>query len=85
MILSEDQYNWIGLNDLASSGSWKWQNSFDPADYTNWFSGEPDRTGDCVFTVYYKDQKWGDHNCRFNHGGSGNDGNPIHALCEAHN
>ena len=41
-------YHWIGLNDLASPGNFKWQNSYAPATFTNWRSDHPKRNSACV-------------------------------------
>ncbi len=36
-----DFHYWIGLNDVAQTGVWVWQDSFEVADYTSWGTGEP--------------------------------------------
>ncbi|MBF0097498.1 MAG: hypothetical protein HQM04_19320 [Magnetococcales bacterium] len=35
---------WIGLNDIAHQGSWKWTNG-DDLTFSNWASGQPDSSG----------------------------------------
>ncbi len=37
---ANDFYVWIGLNDVASEGTFVWS-SGEPVTYTNWFTGEP--------------------------------------------
>ena len=53
---------WIGFNDLASEGSWVWQNG-DDASYTNWGSGEPNNSGDEDCAHPYDSGAWNDHRC----------------------
>ncbi len=52
MIPYEFDY-WIGLNDLVSPGTWVWQYSFQPLEYTSWGSGQPrtDAPYHCAFLV----------------------------------
>ena len=55
MIPYEFDY-WIGLNDLVSPGTWVWQYSFQPLEYTSWGSGQPrsDAPYHCAFLVREK-------------------------------
>ena len=68
---------WIGFNDIASEGSWKWSDST-PNTYTNWSPSEPNNSGneDCTHLYSYAgkpyDGKWNDLKC----------GTAISYLCE---
>ncbi len=52
--LSPDMDYWLGMADFAEEGVWIWQHSYQPVEYTNWVSGQPDdRDGheDCAIMV----------------------------------
>ena len=60
---------WIGLNDLALRGNYKWSDGSSVA-YTNWYNGQPDdgsRRGSCVkasLNQGYRDfVSWTDDDC----------------------
>ena len=82
-------YHWIGLNDLANPGNFKWQNSYAPATYTNWRSDHPDRTSACAFLTPYADSShycpkgycWVAVDCLGYH----DSGGYAYALCEGEN
>ncbi len=44
---------WIGLADFADEGIYRWQTGYDIAEYTFWFSDQPDAydSEDCVELV----------------------------------
>ena len=92
-------YYWIGLNDLAeegyyfildhvfqtsSIGDFKWAESHQATEYTNWQDGEPsnDYDGhDCVitYTPTYSVRGWDDIDCNLDKNSYG-DG--LFALCK---
>ena len=39
-----NDYYWLGGNDIAAEGTWQWANG-EPWGYTNWHSGEPSNSG----------------------------------------
>mgnify|MGYP002640374567 CR=1 FL=1 len=53
---------WIGLNDLASEGTWVWADGSAP-DYTNWNSGEPNNSGNEDCTQLLANGLWNDAKC----------------------
>ena len=68
-------FRWIGLNDLASEGTFVWVNG-DPLAFTNWNGGEPndDHGGeDCVGIL--GNGKWNDFEC-------GGGGGEFQSICE---
>ena len=84
MFLPTEQYHWIGLNDLASPGNWKWQNSYLGAvNYTNWIPGRPASSSLCaMIDISLEGQKWVDENCLL---GFSNPNTHAHAFCETDN
>lgn len=57
-IPSERMHVWIGGTDSASEGTWTWTNG-DTFSYTNWWSGEPNNTGDEDFLAYdFRGSSW---------------------------
>ena len=50
---------WIGLTDLNTEGTWRWEETHQVAEYTNWYidgrEDEPSGDGDCVV------KEWGLH------------------------
>ncbi|XP_071494553.1 C-type lectin lectoxin-Thr1-like [Diadema antillarum] len=54
---------WIGLNDISSEGSFKWDGGW-TFNYANWRNGEPNNRNDedCV-KVYNDDGRWNDEDC----------------------
>ena len=81
MFILAEQYHWIGLNDLASPGNWRWQHSYVSANYTNWRQGQPNESSTCALIDPNYEQTWADYDCLESSYSSGN----IHALCEAYN
>jgi hypothetical protein len=58
---------WIGLNDIASEGTFVWSNG-DAVTYTNWSAGEPNQFGDEDAVEMYDSGQWNDlgaNNSRF--------------------
>lgn len=59
---------WIGFNDQASEGSWKWSDG-SPVTFTNWATSEPNNSGneDCAHIYSYntspQNKRWNDANC----------------------
>ena len=43
-VFGENEYFWIGFNDIAEEGNWVWS-SGEPVTYTNWDEGEPNDCG----------------------------------------
>ena len=64
-------------------GLYRWQESHQEAEYTNWYHGGPnDKTDfDCVWKSYHKDNAgWEDVNCTWYNFGHGY--GEQHALCQ---
>ncbi|XP_066295929.1 sushi, von Willebrand factor type A, EGF and pentraxin domain-containing protein 1-like isoform X2 [Branchiostoma lanceolatum] len=58
---------WIGLNDKAKEGAWRWSDDLPVGDFSSWAEGEPNNAGDEDCAVYaahpsIKD-KWNDVPC----------------------
>merc|ERR1711879_294909 len=75
--LGDGRDYWLGLNDLAQEGTFKWAETHQVAEYTNWASGQPDNghgSEDCVFK-FADSLKWNDEAC------DGHDAQHVYALC----
>merc|ERR1711874_662204 len=46
---------WLGLSDPAHEGAYRWQESHQVAEYTNWYSRGPNNLddADCVWKAYF--------------------------------
>ena len=78
--LYQGLFYWIGLSDAASEGSWRWMESHQRANYTNWHPGEPQggTSQACVFKSL-SPYGWYDATCTATQWpGNGQ----LHALCE---
>ena len=79
--LPQGLYYWIGLSDAASEGTWRWMESHQNANYTNWWPGEG-QTGtvtNCAFKSFNPSYLgWGDYGCSMDQWSN----DQIHALCE---
>lgn len=53
-------YYWLGANDIANEGIWRWSDG-SPFNYTYWYSGEPNGSGDCALTP--SNDQWRDYDC----------------------
>ncbi|XP_033731873.1 perlucin-like protein [Pecten maximus] len=65
---SDDNY-WLGGSDMFVEGDWRWMNSDQRINYTNWYPGEPNNyqnhSEDCV-VVYinnHQQYRWDDRKC----------------------
>ena len=58
-----NQPSWIGLNDIAQEGEWRWDNG-EPLTYTNWGFQEPNDTsnGDEDYVIMGPSGEWEDIN-----------------------
>jgi hypothetical protein len=52
---------WIGLDDIATEGSWVWKDGT-TLDYENWADGEPSG-GNENCAAFWHQPKWNDDNC----------------------
>lgn len=80
VILSRTTFYWLGLTDQAREGSFMWQHTQTPLEWSNWIAAEPDDSHgneDCV-EMHIQGGKWGwnDMDCS-------NDHYPTYAFCEA--
>ena len=73
---------WIGLSDTASEGTWRWMESHQNANYTNWWTGQGDdgTSQNCAFKSLHPSYPgWADYPCTNTEWtGLGQ----LHALCE---
>merc|ERR1712112_303360 len=78
-LLYEGEQYWIGLSDTANEGDWRWQESHQRPDYTNWAHGEPNNLANEDCAHISSDLKWYDAECD----SEDNFLNAIHGLCQA--
>ena len=73
---------WIGLSDASSEGTWRWMESHQNANYTNWWPGQGHygTAQNCAFKSLHPSYLgWADYPCSYTEwSGPGQ----IHALCE---
>ena len=83
-ILNRDIAYWFGLSDLAHEGTWRWQESHQLPEYSNWLSGQPNGDGDCGYKTFRYDGEWADADCSVNSIGhcTDYDHGHAHALCQ---
>ena len=57
---------WIGLNDVANEGDWRWEHNGKAPNFTSWKPPEPwgGAGNDCVVVGYFA--KWDDGYCTLN-------------------
>merc|ERR1712198_685701 len=84
-ILMQDIHYWIGLNDIANEGTFRWAESHQMLEYSNWNAGQPDDAEyydgeDCVHISGKSghNYKWNDLHCTW----TGIWDIPTHALCQ---
>ncbi|XP_078594434.1 collectin-10-like [Branchiostoma floridae x Branchiostoma japonicum] len=53
----DDERYWIGLHDQREEGNFEWVDGSALGDFDYWGPGEPDGSGDCVYSA--TDQKYG--------------------------
>ena len=65
-VMAGERFAWLGLNDLAVEGTFRWSNGELPT-YTNWAASEPNNAADqdCV-TMSEVDGLWSDIDCTNN-------------------
>ena len=84
-----NNYHWIGLSDLATPGTYKWQNSYTTPSFTYWRSDHPNRNSACAFVTPASDSShfcpegycWVSVDCM----GYNDHGGYAYALCEGKN
>ncbi|BFZ08883.1 hypothetical protein BsWGS_11922 [Bradybaena similaris] len=60
---------WLGGNDLAQEGVWKWDSGSFPFNFTNWLTSEPYNVGfDCLCMNKDNQYKWNDQHCSSTYG-----------------
>lgn len=70
--VSSSERIWLGLDDIASEGVWKWASGTAhnrAVDYHNWTPGEPNNDGneDCAHLNFSSGRRWNDTECYHNY------------------
>merc|ERR1712126_74823 len=81
-MLNQDGFYWIGLTDLSSEGTRRWQETHQEPSYTNWAPGQPDNEFNiedcvCITGEFVRSGGWHDVFCD-----TDNYGLSLHALCK---
>lgn len=74
---------WVGGNDLADEGTFIWAVTGKRFEFTNWFKGNPDNSGNvenCVHIYNITDFEWNDANCIFKMGFICEENQTLHAI-----
>merc|ERR1711894_165665 len=84
-VIRQESHYWIGLNDIATEGLFRWAESHAVAEYTNWYPGEPNNsaggsTENCVVKGMQGGFAWNDVPCDTDDDTGGQNGG-IYALC----
>ena len=69
---------WIGLSDLETEGTFKWESSNSTVELTDWYGGQPDNKGDvehCIEMRLEYGNKWNDQSCS----------TLLHGICQFRN
>lgn len=61
--IGNDEYLWIGLNDIDIEGTFVWEDNTSPLVYENWNSGEPNDYGDEDCVEMRSGNVWNDMAC----------------------
>ncbi|KAK5885620.1 hypothetical protein CesoFtcFv8_019315 [Champsocephalus esox] len=56
-------FAWIGLYKETSDSTWKWSETDEIANFTNWAVGEPSRKDEKCVVMFKHTQKWNDVRC----------------------
>ena len=59
-------YTWVGVNDIASEGSYVYESNKEAIKFAPWGLGQPDNARnakDCVHMFYGDATSWNDHHC----------------------
>ena len=85
VFLDNDIYYWIGMNDFAIEGTYRWVETHEePVAYSNWHTNQPDNgvhgsnNEDCVVKDHRFQGTWNDFVCSW----KDHDSRPIYALCQ---
>merc|ERR1712142_360299 len=66
----KDDDVWIGGGRFDSLETMYWYKvsmELEPFTYSNFISGEPDKSGNCIY-IRHSDHRWGDYACSYNNG-----------------
>ena len=61
---SQAMWMWLGMSDIKQEGTFVWNSSNAPLNYTNWNDGEPNGgTEENCGSFWGTGPHWNDHNC----------------------